>query len=144
MDDQNSELKKALRSVSNILSKRSHSLKELKQKLSLKYSDPIVTKVLEVAQENKWLESEDVLFKQTVAALHQKNKSWAYIKNYLEKKGLPLPEYDREKELEKSLALLSKKSLSAGSKSFEDREKGRRFLLYRGFEADIILEILGE
>ncbi len=142
MEDQNSEFKKALRNTSSILSKRLHSLKELKQKLSLKYSTKTVAQVLKVAQEKKWLESEEILSKQITTTLHKKNKSWHYIKNHLEKKGLPLPEYNKEKEIEKSRQWLLKKFLKIEFDNLEDLQKARQFLLYRGFEKEIIREVL--
>ncbi len=144
MDDQKLELKQALKSASNILSKRPHSLNKLKQKLSLKYSASIVTEVLKVAQEKKWLIPEDTLSKQVTTTLHQKNKSWNYIKNYLKKESLPLPEYNREREIEKIHQLLAKKNLTAKLQNLEDQQKARRLLLYRGFEEDVIKEVLSE
>ena len=73
--------------------------------------------------------------------LDKKNKSWAYIKTYLRDKELPLPSYNREKELEKAERLLNKLLR-------EDSQKTplqlKRLLANRGFERVIVETALKE
>ena len=131
----------ALDKIAQYLSRRSHSKKELKQKLSRFFSSSVIEQALAQAEQKKWLENPMEISLKTAKNLHNKKKSWAYIKQYLQQKGLPLPEYDPEKEKEKIKQLLSKKKVGLSS-SFNDRQKLKRFLAYRGFESQLINEIL--
>ena len=140
MKDQ--DLQKTIASLQGLLSRRSHSLQELKQKLQKKYSLELIEQALECAKQNNWLESEDALSEKLLNSLNKKNKSWRYIQDYFRKKGLPLPPYDKDKEIEKARQCLLKKSLPTRSDSLEVQQKARKTLFYRGFEADIIREVL--
>ena len=133
------EFKKALQTAANLLSRRSHSKKDLKEKLLSKYHSELVDKVLNTCLENKWLESETELSEKLAQELHKKNKSWFYMKNYFYKKGLPLPEYDRDKEVQKAQSLISKKF---GEDLKPDTQKIKQFLSYRGFSEDLLEDIL--
>ena len=50
------ELEVAVKKIAYYLSFRSHSEKELKQKLSKKFSSALIEKSLKLAKEKKWLE----------------------------------------------------------------------------------------
>ena len=143
MSEEQIEFKKALKKIADYLSRRSHSEKELTLKLSKIFSVKVIEKALEKAKQNNWLESEKELSEKVVASLHKKNKSWSYIQNYLWKKALPLPPYDKEKELAKAKNILIKKRASLKNLSYEEKTKLKQFLAYRGFERAIVEELLG-
>ena len=134
-------LKQALQKIAKYLSFRSHSEKELKQKLSKNFPANTIEKALDQAKQKNWLESPLELSHKTTEKLHQKNKSWLYIKAYLKDKELPLPSYNREKELEKSRKLLQK---FLQDKPKKNQLQMKQFLANRLFETDIINEVVEE
>lgn len=145
-----SEENQALKKIADCLSRRSHSEKELLNKLSKKFPLAVARQALEKAKKNQWLESPLELSERTVAELHNKNKSWAYIRTYLKQKDLPLPSFDHERELLKAQNLLLKKQRSLKAVSsvelrdlpFKEKAKLKQFLSYRGFEKSIADELL--
>ena len=137
------DLQKALDKMAQYLSRRSHSKKELEQKLSRFFSSSVIKEALDQAQQKKWLEEPREISLKVANKLHSKKKSWAYIKKYLRQKDLPLPEYDPEKEKEKIKQILIKKKAGLSS-SFEDRQKLKRFLAYRAFDSSLVEESLKE
>ncbi len=142
MPEKSTDQKKALKKIADLLSRRSHSKKEIVFKLSKKFSSLVIEQALKEAQQKKWIESEKDLCEKVVESLHKKNKSWRYMKNFLFQKGLPIPPYDEDRELEKAKNLLSKKSLTLGQLS--DKEKAlrlRNFLFYKGFEEEILRKL---
>ena len=142
MSDEQLEFKRALKKIADYLSRRAHSEKEIFLKLSKKFSSNIVEQAIKTAKDKCWFEKPEELSSKTVENLHKKNKSWNYIKAYLREKELPLPEYSREKELEKAKKLLLKKQSSLENISFEEKIKLKQFLAYRGFEQEIMRELL--
>jgi len=136
--------KKALKKIMDYLSRRSHSEKELSTKLSKTFSPLVIEKALKKAKQNKWLESPWELAEKTLDSLQKKNKSWAYIQNFLCEKNLPIPPYDHDKELEKAHKLLLKKRASLQGLSYQEKLKLKRFLFYRGFKKSIANELLEE
>ncbi len=142
MSEEQEEFKKALKQIAGYLSRRSHSEKELVLKLSKQFSSNIVDKALEKARQNHWLENTEELAEKTAESLHKKNKSWSYIKKYLVEKDLPLPPYDKERELAKAKNLLLKKQGFLNNLSYEEKINLKQFLSYRGFEEGIVQELL--
>ena len=136
---QKERLQQALKKIAQYLSVRSHSKKELKQKLSKKFSADIIEKSLELAEQKNWLEEPLELSQKIAGQLNRKNKSWLYIKAYLKNRELPLPPYNKEEELEKAERLL-KKTLQNSSK--KDSLQIQRFLVNRLFEINIIETVL--
>ena len=137
-------LKQALQKIAQYLSFRSHSEKELRQKLSKNFSANLIEKSLELAKQKSWLEEPLEIAKKTAKKLHQKNKSWAYIKKYLQEKSLPLPEYDENKEKEKLKRILTKKQFKLTELSYKEKLQIKQFLAYRSFEPHIVEELLKE
>lgn len=137
---QEDHLRKALKKAQLLLSRRPHSSGELEQKLLRFYEQPIVDQALEYCTQNKWLLSEEELGNKLLQELHQKNKGWLYIRHYFKNKGLAPPPYDKEKEIEKATNLIHKKYSQGLQK--EKVQEARRFLSYRGFEGEIISELL--
>ena len=134
------QLNTAIKKIKLYLSNRSHSEKELKQKLSTKFPENIIKVVLQLAKQKKWLESPAELSKKISETLHQKNKSWRYIQSYLKNKELPLPLYRKKKEIKKAKNLLYKLSHFHKKTPIQMRQ----YLVNRSFETDIIDELLEE
>lgn len=111
---------------------RDHSLYELRQKLSRRFEEDVVSAVLEEAEARRWLCSEEDVAKRLAEALARRGKSAGYIQAQLRKRHLPEVDLNSEDELEKARSLLVKK-FGAEKLSFEDRAKAYRFLKYRGF-----------
>ena len=137
---ENTLLQKAVGKIANYLSCRSHSEKELRDKLKSHFSSDLIDEALSEAKQKKWLEDPYELTIQVKARLDSKNKSWGYIKKYLQSKGLPLPDYDREKELIKIKNLLIIKKIDA--LDYNESLKLKRFLSYRLFEPDLISQAI--
>jgi regulatory protein len=127
-------IKSAIDKTMDYVARRDHSEKELRQKLSLRFSSEEIDKAIEFAKQKKWLASTDdelLVFSLKVAeALHRKKKGINYINNYLKKKGLPPIKKDSERELEKARSLLGLKKLQL--------QKAQRFLSSRGFDFETI------
>lgn len=144
MSDSREELlKKALKKTADYLSRRSHSEKELRAKLKTHFPSDLIDEALQVAKQKKWIEDPYELAVQVKKRLDRKNKSWSYIKKYLQNKGLPPPDYDREKEKAKIKNLLIKKK-PLKSRNLEEKIKMKQFLSYRMFELDLISSALEE
>jgi len=141
MSEEQIQLKKALKKIADYLSRRSHTEKELLIKLSKTFPLEIIKNALKEAKQKKWMESPQELSEKLVENLHKKNKSWNYIKNYFGEKDLPLPLYNREKELIKAKNLLKKYGLLKNLSS-EAKSKIKQFLGYRNFEEEIADELL--
>ena len=143
MEKENSDntlLQKAVGKIANYLSHRSHSEKELRDKLKSHFSSDLIDEALSEAKQKKWLEDPYELTIQVKNRLDNKNKSWGYIKKYLQSKGLPLPDYDKEKEMIKIKNLLIKKKTDG--LDYNEILKLKRFLSYRLFEPDLISQAL--
>ena len=131
----------------DILSRREHSVIELKTKL--KRFDPFSQDLNDVIQrliEAKFLDDE------RFAATFIKSKAESgygpnYISQYLRKKGISSEQYDMyslEIDWEdKCLGQFKKKSRNK-ELNFKEKEKILRFLAYRGFSYEIIKNALKE
>lgn len=127
----------------HLLSRKNYSRKELREKLSKRYSMEMVQNVLVWAEVNRWLMDEHEIAERTVQILQQKSKGKIYIRNYLKKRGLPEIELHQEDEMEKAKTLILAKwpalpSLWQDLKGFDEKQKLKskalRFLMSRGFE----------
>ena len=139
MEKENSEntlLQKAVGKIANYLSHRPHSEKELRDKLKPHFSSDLIDEALSAAKQKKWLEDPYELAAQVKYRLDNKNKSWGYIKKHLQSRGLPLPDYDKEKEMIKIKNLLIKRKTDG--LDYNESLKLKRFLSYRLFEPDLI------
>jgi len=138
--DKKENLQKAIEKIANHLSRRSHSEKELRDKLRSHFPAILIDEAISEAKQKKWLQEPYELALQVKDKLDSKNKSWRYIKKYLESKGLPLPEYDRDQEILKIKKLLMKKT--KGEKDVSNKLKLKSFLSYRLFEPSLISQVL--
>ena len=114
----------------------------MRNKLKSHFNPDIIGSAIQIAKQKKWLEDPHELAHQIKFRLDNKNKSWGYIKKYLQNKELPLPDYDREKEIEKIKSLLIKKKIKP--LNYKEKLKIKSFLSYRLFEPDLISSALKE
>ncbi len=146
------------------LTRRDHTEKELRQKLSKTFLPDEVEKALQFARARKWLPSTDkelYEFSQKVgAALGRKNKGAHYINQYLTDIGLPPLNEDFSLELNKAQDLFERKfqkkwtalrsdlPLERNPDFFDELRhfKGQvfRFLQSRGFSIAVCQKILSE
>ena len=130
----------ARNTMMDLLARRDHSEKELRNKLKIReFSDQEITRAIEFAREKSWLpnnESQNEQFSLRMAqGLHRKNKGILYINDYLKKKGLPHIKKDSELELDKALSVLENKKL-------KEKMKIGRFLMSRGFDSETVRQAL--
>ena len=140
------------RRVMDLIAKRDHSEKELKQKLSRVkkwdrqesrfskerlYTDEEIKTVIEWARDNRWLQEGTYLSERWAESLNRKKKGIKYINAYLSQKGLPAIKKDEEAEFDKAVYLLKRK---IGSKELDPPMKAKltRFLMSRGFDSETI------
>jgi regulatory protein len=136
----------------DLIAKRDHSEKELKQKLSRVkkwdnekarfskerlYTDEEIKTVIEWARDNRWIQEGTYLSERWAESLNRKKKGIKYINAYLSQKGLPAIKKDEEIEVDKAVYLLKRK---IGSKELDPAMKAKltRFLMSRGFDSETI------
>jgi len=136
MDDmensaENKKDKAAITWVQDYLSRRPHSEKELLEKLLKKGFDRgLALEAIALARERKWLESPEELSEKVYTEWDKKNKSHAWITQYLDEKGLPSPDYDQRREIEKATYQLRKKF---GTINSENHQRAGSNLASKGF-----------
>lgn len=139
----------AKRKVMDLLARRDHSEKELRQKLREKFSDEedlgkVIDEAIDFAKDNNWLGDPTALALQMADILHRKKKGIHYINNYLREKGLPSVESDRDFELEKALSIVKNKYDENYEFSREDKAKVGRLLVSRGFDSETVRKVIYE
>lgn len=137
----------------DLLARRDHSEKELRQKLKrAKFSPEEIDKAIQYGKENNWLpdtaEKALGLSDRTADSLHRKKKGILFINSYLAEKGLPEVQSNPDLELEKALNLIENKYSFSDQLDREEKEKLKskigRFLISRGFETSIVRKVLYE
>ena len=139
----------AQKKVMDLLSRRAHSEKELREKLqdSVDKAFPeqnhsaVIDQAIALARAKNWLEDAKVLAERMAESLHRKNKGILYINSYLQEKGLPQIPNDDDLELEKARALVKNKYSDFGEKR---QARLARFLTARGFDAEIVRKVIYE
>lgn len=129
------------------LARRDHSEKELRQKMSERFTPARIEEALEEARLSRWLAEPQDLAERTAEGLRRRGKGRRYVDNYLKEKGLPPTTFDADRELEKALELVENKlpSEARGEKIERgQREKLGRFLLARGFDPAIVRKVIYE
>lgn len=148
MTEQEKLYQKALNKVADLLGRRNHSEKELREKLAKFFEAPLIDEVLDEAQQRNWLLPPEELAQSAAQNWGRSNKSARYIQEQLKKRGLPFVEVDEDEELEKMRRLLEKKfrlaSEDAVGLSYDDKVKAYRFLKYRGFSDSMIRKVIHE
>lgn len=125
----------------DLLARREYSRLELKRRLAPHAeSEDEIDSLLAELSERQWQSDE----RYTEAFIHSKSRSRGRLRlqQELAAKGVDeslvranLP--DRDTELANALAVLHKK-FAAPPQNFQEKQKQIRFMLYRGFEMDIV------
>lgn len=129
----------------NLLSKREFSRWELKRRLAqYAESEAILEEVLNDLAKHHW--QSDTRFTETL--IHHKSKKYGRLRlqQELTAKGISIEEIepflpDQHSEIEHALAVFHKKFKQPAQNNTE-KQKQIRFLLYRGFTMDTIMNVL--
>lgn len=141
-------LSEAKKKLMDLVARRDHTEKELKQKLSLRCEPETVEQVLSWAKTQNWLASPEKLKTQFAEQLNRRGKGIRKINQKLKELGLESVKSDKDTELEKARKLVSTKWSSRDFKGLDYKEaqklkaKIMRFLITRGFESDVVNLIL--
>ncbi len=147
-EDQNKVKDKAL----ELLGRRLHSRRELKIKLDKKdYPEEQIKKTLDELEQKGYLDNLE--FARELVKLRQERspKGSIYLKKELYQKGIPeeiiekviTEEYPLAREIEIAEIVLKKKAKSLRGLDFkEKREKLKQFLIQRGFQFEVIDEVV--
>lgn len=141
-------LSEAKKKLMDLVARRDHSEKELRQKLSLRCEDLIVQQTLTWAREQNWLASPDKLKTQFAEQLGRRGKGIRKINQKLKDLGLDTVKPDLEIELSKAKKLVLAKWSPQDFEGLDYKEalklraKIMRFLVARGYEGPIINLIL--
>lgn len=136
--------KSAKTKVMDILARRPHSEKEIRQKMRLFYRAAEIEEAIQFACENGWMTEPQEMSKRMTEELHRKKKGIRYINNYLQQKGLPSVEVDRDIEFEKARELIRTKLAKSAPYNIEEKMKIQRWLTYRGYEEETIRKVMHE
>ncbi len=127
----------------DLLSRREHSEKELRQKLRKReFSDDEIQTALEKAKEGRWLGAPHEIAERFAEQLHRKNKGIHFINATLAEKGLPSVTRDESLELEKAKSLVKTKYAGFNDYTRDEKAKVARFLTSRGFDSSTIRKVL--
>jgi regulatory protein len=124
-------LSDAKKKIMDFVARRDHSEKELRKKLSLRCEPEIVDQAIEWAKEQNWLAQPEVL-----------------SEKFAEQLGLGAVKADKETELEKAKRLVLNKWSAEDFRGlgFQESQKLKakimRYLIARGYESDIVSNIL--
>lgn len=133
----------------DFLAKRNYSEKELRQKLTrsyYQYTEDEINEAIQYAKDHNYLLPPEELSRRIALQLHQKNKGFLYINNYLREKGLPPVNKDSDLEIRKALDIIGRRfSLEeSNSISFDEKQKIQRQLYNRGFDLETIKKVIHE
>lgn len=132
----------AHQTVMDLLSRRDHSEKELKQKLAQReFSNEEIESAVETAKNHRWLGEPSEVAERFAEELHRKNKGIHFINGFLHEKGLPPVNRDENLELEKARNLITAKYAGFSSFTREEKLKVMRFLTSRGFDSSTIRKV---
>ncbi|MEN0058409.1 MAG: regulatory protein RecX [Bdellovibrio sp.] len=139
----------AKRKIMDLLARRDHSEKELRQKLRDRFSDDdevgnLVDEAIDFAKDNNWLGDPQTLAERMAEGLHRRSKGIHYINNYLKEKGLPTVVADHEQELEKACAIVKNKFAEDHKFSREEKARLARMLASRGFDSETVRKVIYE
>lgn len=131
-----------------LLSRREHTITELKQKLSLRdHEGPEVDEVIQFLIKENYqsdIRAAESIFRNRVS----RGYGWLYIKNELKQKGVSSDiSYSIHQEqdvdwYQQITETYSKKYADTEVVDLKDKAKRMRFLQYRGFSIDEILSVL--
>lgn len=139
----------AKRKVMDMMARRDHSEKEVRQKLRDKFSDEdnldeLIQEAVDYAKDNRWLGDPQELAYRLADMLHRRYKGIYYINNYLRDKGLPSVEKDTSYELEKAMEIVQSKWGELEKPSREEKARIGRFLAARGYDSETVRKVIYE
>lgn len=136
----------------DLLARREHSEKEIRQKLKKKFTAEEIDRAVEFGKANAWLpnseDAQQALAQKAADSWHRKKKGLLYINAQLQKRGLPSIQSEPEVELEKALELVENKYQISLRKDAEEgsskklAEQIGRFLVSRGFEMSVVRKVV--
>lgn len=138
----------AKKRIMDYVAKRDHSEKELRTKLKRYAESEIIDQATQWAIEQKWLAAPEVLKDKFADQLHRRGKGIRSINQKLKAKGLPSTKSDFETEIAKARKLVFAKWDASDFNGLDFKEaqklksKIMRFLITRGFETDVVGQIL--
>jgi regulatory protein len=141
-------LSDAKKKIMDFVARRDHSEKELRKKLSLRCEPEIVDQAIEWAKEQNWLAQPEVLSEKFAEQLSRRGKGIRKINQKLKELGLGAVKADKETELEKAKRLVLNKWSAEDFRGlgFQESQKLKakimRYLIARGYESDIVSNIL--
>ena len=136
------EYKRAVDRLKRYLAARDHSRFELVQKLTRLFAPELVDRVLCEASARGWLAPDAEVATRAALAYERQNKSRGYIEARLRQRHLPLPVLSPAAELDKIRALVERRFGLLAELSETDRPRVVRFLKYRGFEDQLIRQVI--
>ncbi len=142
------DLAQAKKKIMDYVAHRDHSEKELRQKMEHQCASDIIDEALSWAKMQKWLATPEDLTLKLAEQLHQRGQGIEVINQKLEAKGLPQIQSTSDQEFSKAcdlvLAKWSKNVFNDLTSSESQKLKGKimRFLLSRGYELEIVEQIL--
>ncbi len=132
--------------IMDMLARRDHSEKEVRQKLKGKFTQEEIEVGVARAREAGWIPNspEDLLrlSEKVAESLRRRGKGPKYISQFLRQKGLVEVANNPQEELEKAIELVENKFFKSLKKSAPDRAKVGRFLMSRGFSSDVIRKVI--
>jgi regulatory protein len=138
----------AQKKMMDILARRDHSEKEIRQKLKDKFTPEEIDRAIDLAKEKGWIpnstESLQALSEETAAMLRRKGKGPLYIERYLEERGMPPVKGDASEELEKAQELAHNKFSDIDKMDQKEKAKVGRFLISRGFSLETVRKVIYE
>lgn len=145
---ENLTLQQAKKKLMDLVARRDHSVKELRQKLSLRCDPETVEKTLQWAQEQHWLAPPERLQSQVSQQLARRGQGIRRINQKLKSLGLDSTVGNSDEELNRAQQLVRAKWSYENFKhlDFKEAQKLRakimRFLATRGYESSTISLIL--
>lgn len=138
----------AKKRIMDYIAKRDHSEKELRQKLNPFCEKETIDQAITWAQEQNWLALPEILKEKFADQLHRRGKGIRTINQKLKAKGLPTTKSDFNTEILKAKKLVFAKWSSHDFQGLDFNESQKlkakimRFLIARGYESEIVQQIL--
>ena len=123
----------------DLLARRDHSEKELRDKLAKHFSEDEIDPAIEEIKERGWLLPPEELSAKATESLHRKNKGYLYICHFLRTRGLPELPKDMDRELSKALEIIEQKGIEP-----TDIKRMSALLKNRGFDTETISRTIHE
>lgn len=123
----------------DLLARRDHSEKELRDKLARHFEPEEIDQTITEVKERGWLLPPEELAAKATESLHRKNKGHLYILQFLRTRGLPEVPKDPDRELEKALDIIKQKA-----KDPTDIKRTSSLLKNRGFDTETISRTIHE